>query len=270
MMDLFHHKYISKLPFAPTQNLEYCLGFDGAYHLDQPLFGSFLPGICLDEQAFKECLEIAHRKMPDYICHTFLQFKRPSCMKISTAKEWNSWGKEYFRFRTDLEQQHVLEKIESLWGNQVLTGYVCPAIEGFDNLKMATESHEVIEKSRFVLPSQMKGHRVFSYVDASSAGKVHSEVEEVNPSSFQEKLNQVREENRPQNVVEIVEKISSQIAIATRKWDSDAYLPFERWSEFEVLRERFTSNYDEDEYLNALGTILAFEKAFDMKVHLFR
>ena len=268
LIDLFHHKYISQLPFAPTQNLESYLGFDGAYHLDQPLFGSFLPGINLDEKAFKKALEISHKKMPNYICHAFLQFKRPSCMKISTAKEWDSWGKEYFRFSTDLEQQHVLEKIETLWGNQVLTGYVCPAIEGFNNLNIATQNHKVIASSRFVLPSEMRNHRVFSYIDASSAGKAHSRVEELHPNSFQEKLNEVKEENRPQNVVEIVKKIFSQVELATSKWDSDT-LPYERWTEFVILRQRYSSNYKEEEYLHALGTILAFEKAFDMQVYLF-
>lgn len=268
LMDLQHNKYISKLPFAPTQNLENCLGFDGAYHLDQPLFGSLFSGLNLNEKAFKECLEIAHKNMPDYFCHTFLQFKRPSCMKISTAKEWSSWGKEYFRFRNDLEQQYVLEKIEALWGNQVLTGYVCPAIEGFDKLQLAVNNHTVVQKSRFVLPSDMRNHRVYSYIDASSQGKAHSEVESVNPNSFQAKLYEVKEVNRHRNVVEIVERISTQIESATLKWDAESYLPFERWSEFVVLKDRFTANYDKGEYLHALGSMLAFEKAFNIKIHL--
>lgn len=260
----------STVPHNPSQRAEKKLGYDWAYRLNTPLFYPIiLSGVFLDDPDFAFHLDLEKRRLPHFKVNAFVQFKAPDYMVSTQAKEWGDWKQPYFRFRTSLEQQKVLERIESIWGYQVMSGYVCPAIFGFSGLQEASENQDILSLSRYTLPSDMHGHRVMSFVDSNGDAKKHSEVEEQANRDFSSELSQRLERADEKSVAELVSDAALIILESTRKWEPGSDLPFDEYGRFQNIIERFELRDYENNYIKQIFLISVFRYIFNIDLWMF-
>jgi hypothetical protein len=165
--------------FSSGQVLEAVLGYDAAAHpdpghriwrlLDLPrpegvvlVAGYWRPGSTPPADA-----------LPRAPVSLILQYKRPEYLVGATAGQWRFWHRPYLRFTVSRRQQAVLARLERALGDQAAVRYACPAFWQRGQYEAALLSGQVLERSGFVRPQTMVGHRVWTYIDAGADGRAN-------------------------------------------------------------------------------------------------
>jgi hypothetical protein len=133
----------------------------------------------------------------------FLQFKVSEHMKRPTAKEWQHFGQEYYRFklhaRRHSNQHQMLLDLETQ-GNLVY--YAAPAFHRAEDLNTAFRDRHVFDRTVFVRPMDLgqlpddEEHCV-AFLPGDYTGRMYSEPRTVRIAAegkaFREDLNRQRE-----------------------------------------------------------------------------
>lgn len=192
----------SNLIFPPGQHLENILGFDaalftrnkafwrhflGGYPWYRRFFKNYLNGLYFPKDAF-ELKEAFDNDLPKFKFNAFIQHKRPERMVKDNALEWQSWGREYYRYKVLEHQQKILESLESSVGNEGVVTYARPAFHTKEEFWNVHKNQSFIQSSNFCQPHKLIGHNSYSYLAAGTAGIAHSEPEEVESKNLLEEL----------------------------------------------------------------------------------
>ena len=191
--------------YVPGQVLEGQLGFDAAiYSLnprfwrlfdDLPYFRPFRrrwlsrnrPGVALSTDWWAD-LEESLPYFPQFRFNVFVQHKRPEYLTVNSSNEWAHWNRPYFRYQLTPHQQQALEQLESRTQNSAIVVYASPAFIKLEQLWSAIQQRRLIETSNFCQPCKLAGHHLFSYAEAGSVGKAHSDPEDIESFNFYERL----------------------------------------------------------------------------------
>lgn len=162
--------------FVPGQVLEQYVGFDAALVATYPYFWRLWGTTRPPGLAVNSAVATPHaRRAPSFRANLFVQHKRPHHMRRSSATEWPYWGREYFRFDIVDHQQQALEAVAARARGRAIVCYACPAFakaaELFDHIDAGT----LVENTHFAKVPPLRNHRRYSYVDARTPGRPHSE-----------------------------------------------------------------------------------------------
>ncbi len=205
-VELLHGR---RLFFPPGQVLEGVIGFDVAlstsdrtfWKLFPPMspwwrrfFSMHPPGMRLSNRWWKE-LEDEIEHFPKFKFNCFVQAKRPTRMVGSTASEYSSWKKSYFRYDTFSSQQLALESLSQKTMGKAIVVYACPAFHTLDELWRAISSGQLVKQSNFCEVAKLKGHGRYSYITAGNLGVAHSEPVTIESVPFDQALDALQ--NQP-------------------------------------------------------------------------
>ncbi len=192
----------SNLIFPPGQHLENVLGFDaalftrnkafwrhflGGYPWYRRFFKNYLNGLYFPKDAF-ELEEAFDNDLPQFKFNAFIQHKRPERMVKDTASEWQSWRRDYYRYKVLEHQQETLENLESSVGNDGIVTYASPAFHTKEEFWDAHKNRSFIQRSNYCQPHKLTGHYAYTYIDAGTTGIAHSEPEEVESKHLLQEL----------------------------------------------------------------------------------
>jgi hypothetical protein len=198
------------LLYVPGQVLEGTLGFDAAMfsvnrrfwrHFDQdlgfPFFRSLRirrqrPGVRPDTSWWRE-LDHAVDFFPRFRFNVFVQYKRPTYLKSTSAKQWGDWGRPYFRYVISLHQQRALEQLESRLADAAIVVYASPAFYRRDELWAAIGKSRLIEETNFCQPINLTGHAAYTYIESGSKGRAYSEPADVESFELKPRIKQLFE-----------------------------------------------------------------------------
>ncbi|SEU28484.1 hypothetical protein SAMN05443639_113173 [Stigmatella erecta] len=179
--------------WSPGQVLEAIVGFDVALMVQDSVFWgqqgfAALPqGAAIHSSWWHSA--IAHLAVqvpspPSFRLNLFLQYKRPQYLHVAQAGEWSDWQKAYYRFRTMAHQQSALDACAQALGANGLVAYASPAFHSRVALYRHVEHRTLRANTHFAPASRLTGHELYTYVDATTPGKAHSEVVKVEPLRF--------------------------------------------------------------------------------------
>ena len=182
---------MSSIYFPPGQVLEGLLGFDVSARtasrklwkiLGYP-FWFFHPfqGANLQEVAKELDGIIGHivDSIPGIKANLFIQYKRPEYITTANGKEWIHWNQEYFRYSIYSQQQKLLERIDSSFGDRALVIYAAPAISSLNELVQCKKNKKIIESSNFKKVGNLVGHSRNTYIKSGTYSVACSEPERI-------------------------------------------------------------------------------------------
>lgn len=154
---------------SPGQHEEGFVGFDFYFSLNSPTrtFTTRYPGVDIDdilkyvERRYRTVLN----RLPSIKVNMLLQYKCPEYLKSPIAKERFWWGRDYYRYRIDVNQQKLIQDIHDNFAD-VLVLYAAPAIESVNQLYNYSLTHQIIENTNFTEGCRLTGHGVNTYVEA--------------------------------------------------------------------------------------------------------
>lgn len=198
---------------SPGQHEEGFVGFDFYFSLNSPTrtFTTRYPGVDIDdilkyvERRYRTVLN----RLPSIKVNMLLQYKCPEYLKSPIAKERFWWGRDYYRYRIDVNQQKLIQDIHDNFAD-VLVLYAAPAIESVNQLYNYSLTHQIIENTNFTEGCRLTGHSVNTYVEARGTSKAFSEMEEI--PSFDISTMKQKYENRVEiDNVEFSLRFSNQL-----------------------------------------------------------
>ena len=181
----------SSIYFPPGQVLEGLLGFDvSAQTANRKLwkilgypFWFFLPfhGVNLQDIAKELDNIIGHivDSIPRIKANLFIQYKRPEYITTANGKEWIHWNQEYFRYSIYSQQQKLLDRIDSQFGDRALVIYAAPAIRSLSELVQCKRNRKIIESSNFKKVRDLTNHSRNTYIKSGTHSVACSEPERI-------------------------------------------------------------------------------------------
>ena len=107
-----------------------------------------------------------------------LQYKRCEYMVRPNAGQSHLWGgRPYYRFQVANLQQTILATLEANLGQSALVRYAAPAFHRYDQLWQHLKRGTGLANTGFVAPTQLQGHRYWTYDSAGSAGIANPPLE---------------------------------------------------------------------------------------------
>ena len=192
-----------KLTYAPGQVLENLLGFDAAFLTSNRLIWKGFPrrsrghlfrrqprGMRLDRKWWNT-LDSEIEWFPKFKLNLFIQYKRPQFLTTPIAREWSDWKRPYFRYKLISHQQRALLHLAKRIRSEGVVVYVSPAFRLLSSLWEAMDQGNLIDQSNFAEAINLNGHSRYSYTDAGSTGKSHSEAEDITSSGLKERLREL-------------------------------------------------------------------------------
>jgi hypothetical protein len=185
---------LTKVSFAPGQNDEGVLGFDGAFLLPIALLPDILPymrgrrwrrfiGFSASDIAdFGAELD---ERLPPFNLNLFAQYKRPEYLARSNATEWSSWSGPYYRYTSDERQQRLLERVALAAHGRAAVVYASPAFWSATDIFTLARDGGIIANSNIADVARLTGHHRFSYVEPGHLGIGHSDPEPVESTPFE-------------------------------------------------------------------------------------
>jgi hypothetical protein len=165
--------------FSSGQVLEALLGYDAVAHPDAAhriwrLLELPRPdGVVLVPGYWRPGSVPPSHALPRSPVSLVLQYKRPEYLVGATAGQWRFWHRPYLRFTVNGRQQAVLARLERALGDQAAVRYACPAFWQRGQYEAALVTGRVLERSGFVRPQTMVGHRVWSYIEPGADGRAN-------------------------------------------------------------------------------------------------
>jgi hypothetical protein len=193
--------------FPSGQALEKTLGYDFAIapaklSIWDLLRSGIPPGIVLTPNLWAGPEKPDVGKLPTHAVSLIVQAKRPELVDHWRGGQYAYWRSPYFRFFTDHDQQGVLVRLEEAVSSQALVRYACGAFLEYDELLQYQQVSEVAERSTFVSPALLRGHRLWSYPGAGTVGYANPEGEPMEADSLSSLLLSARGAARPQRLSE--------------------------------------------------------------------
>jgi hypothetical protein len=210
----------NRMIFPPGQVLENTVGFDAALYAPYgfpfwPFVGeSHRDGVQISLDWWDELDKEINHFLP-FKFNLFIQHKRPEYMKIASAKQWDAWGEEYYRYNIREHQQEALEDLETQIRGRGLVYHASPVFHTKQELWDAIKAREVVEQSNFAQPSQTADHDIYTYVNPGSTGVGFSDPEPVESTPLEAGLADLAgldgaEDNR-QFLIRLGEQVQSAI-----------------------------------------------------------
>lgn len=177
-----NHQLLEGSPhiFAPGQVLEAALGFDAAIRTDHAGFWSMwgrttpLAGAQI-QSAWWPGARGSIPPLPHYRINVFLQYKRPFYLQQKNAGQWSAWGGRYYRYYVYSHQQAALEACAAGLQSNGLVAYASPAFWTLQKLWQHTENGVLVQETNFVEATSLRGHSLYTYVNAGNHGQAFSE-----------------------------------------------------------------------------------------------
>ena len=199
--------------FSPGQVLENSLGIDAALFSCNRKFWKYFyrdwdylfyhwreywrHGVDIsDLREINKVFEEIYNHMPNIRYNLFIQYKRPKYIKKKTSAEYWKWGRPYFRYKVNENQQKLLENLHSKVGDYGLVTYASPAFitqyEFWQNVKNKT----LIENSNFCKSIDLSGHHRYTYTSGGRFGFAFSEPEEIQNIDLKKEINSLKERSK--------------------------------------------------------------------------
>jgi hypothetical protein len=165
--------------FSSGQVLEAVLGYHAASHPDpghriwRLLEVPRPDGVVLVSAHWRPGSTPPGDALPRTPVSLILQYKRPEYLVGATAGQWRFWHRPYLRFAVSGRQQAVLARLERALGDQAAVRYACPAFWQRGEYEAALLAGQVLERSGFVRPQTMVGHRVWTYIEPGADGRAN-------------------------------------------------------------------------------------------------
>jgi len=238
------------LVFPPGQYLENTLGFDaalftrnrkfwrhflGGYPWYKRFFKGYLNGLYFPKDAFD--LEMAFdNDFPKFKFNAFIQHKRPEYMVKETASEWNSWGRDYYRYKLLEHQQRTLESLESSVGNDGVVTYASPVFHTKAEFWDVHKRQSFVQSSNFCQPHKLAGHGSYTYVAAGTSGIAHSQPEETESKHLFEELQRLSQADSQKETsnTEFVAKTCETVEKSLKEQEKLVNLYFEIIGDFDA------------------------------------
>jgi hypothetical protein len=196
--------------FVPGQVLENSLGFDVALFSCNRKFWKYFyrdwdymfrywykywrHGMDIDDlRDMNRVFEEIYNHMPDTRYNLFIQYKRPKYRKSKKASEYWKWGRPYFRYKINEQQQKLLENLHNKVGNYGLVIYASPAFITQDEFWQNVNNKTLIENSNFCKAIELKGHYRYTYINGGRFGFAFSEPEEIKNIDLKKEINSLKE-----------------------------------------------------------------------------
>jgi hypothetical protein len=112
-------------------------------------------------------------QLPSVVVSLILQYKRPEYLRGARAKQWESWGRPYFRISRTSGQQRVLLRLERNLRTAATVRYAAPAFWRRGELEAAQLASAVLSRSGYVRPSDLGSHRVWTYDQPGIDGRAN-------------------------------------------------------------------------------------------------
>ena len=256
--ELTCQKNLTKNRFAPGQVLEHELGIDVALFSCNRSFWKYLyrdrdylfyywykywrHGMEPDDiKKLGEVFEERVKYMPDIRFNLFIQYKRPKYLKKKTAAEYWRWGRPYYRYKIEEEQQKLLENLYNKVEPYAQVIYAAPAFVTQDEFFRYQNEGRFIEKSNYCRAIDLKDHYRYTYIDGGTFGFAFSEPEEIKSLTIDEVLKSLREKEKPvkKNNLEHIYRLSSDINAVMLESDNVYSKPYKMRLEFYKNKENF-------------------------------
>lgn len=128
-------------------------------------------------------------RLPQHPVSLMLQYKRPEYLRGPRAAQWRYWQAPYFRFKRAEDQHRVLRRLDRSLESSAVVRYAAPAFWRFADLEAAAVTRQVLKRTGFVRPMELKHHRVWTYVEPGVEGRA-------NPSGRRLNFEDIRELTR--------------------------------------------------------------------------
>lgn len=196
--------------FFPSAGvLEAAVGYDfalspGKVAIWDLLQAGFPPGVLLTPALWPGSGRPATSRLPDRLVSLIVQAKRPEWLDHWRAGQYHHWRGPYFRFRTNAEQQRVLEHLERAIAAKALVRYASPAFLGYGELLRHQRAAMIAENSSFVSPAVLAGHQIWSYDGPGTMGYANpgDEGESYESDTIETLLGRASELAEPQSLRE--------------------------------------------------------------------
>lgn len=181
----------SKVFFPIGQVQEGCLGFDTSAYSRNPKLWEKLgyPSLSGIPYSGRELNEIANEmekylsfqinNLPQIKVNLLFQYKKPEYITTSLGKEWKHWETEYYRYDIYKEQQELLMKINTSFGNEVCILYAAPAIHDVNDLVKAYSEKNIINLSNFKKAEDLDCHHRNTYIQSGAYSIACSEPKKI-------------------------------------------------------------------------------------------
>jgi len=185
-----HQLVHGDLMWTPGQMLEKVIGFDAAIFVETSSFWSALglskkragtPILASWWKSRAAQSRLSQKPPPSFPINAFLQYKRPEYLTSSKTKEWRYWKQPFFRFQITPHQHAALLACASQVGSRGIVAYGSPAFHLRDDLFYYTKNRLLVRNTHFVAAERLSGHKKYTYIDAVTKGKAHSDPKEVVP-----------------------------------------------------------------------------------------
>ncbi len=176
--------------WSPGQVLEQLVGFDVAMFTQNAVFwaaqGHSAPpqgAVVLSAWWPLGITRLADpgRRPPSFRMNVFLQYKRPDYLARPYAGEWPTWNRAYFRFWITSHQQAALDACAAGLGTNGLVAHASPAFHTREDLFQHVEHGTLLVNTHFAPSARISGHDRYTYVDATTPGRAHSEPVIIEP-----------------------------------------------------------------------------------------
>lgn len=189
--------------WSSGQVLEHVLGYDAVtdpgdgHAIWQLLDLPRPPGLVLVHDLWPHGQRPDPDRLPHQPISLMLQYKRPEWVRGARGAQWGLWHTPYFRFAVRRHQQQVLARLESQLAEQAVIRYACPALWQRGHFEAAVLAGRMLQASGFVSPQQLRGHAVWTFVDAGRDGRANPAGRRTPFESFDATLRRALGEGAP-------------------------------------------------------------------------
>ncbi|MDB5290097.1 MAG: hypothetical protein JWL69_1338 [Phycisphaerales bacterium] len=122
--------------------------------------------------------------LPSYVVSLILQYKRAERMKRANARQHKHWGRGYYRYRIDMDQQQVLVQLEAALAGHAVVRYSAPAFHSYADLENYTRTSQILAQSNYASPQALTTHSAWTYTVPGGVGFANPEPEEIKADSW--------------------------------------------------------------------------------------
>lgn len=113
------------------------------------------------------------QRLPEHPISIMLQYKRPDFLSGPRAAQWTYWRTPYYRFSRSESQHKVLRRLDRSLEGAAVVRYAAPAFWQFTDLEVAVVTRQVLQRTGFVRPIDLKHHRTWTYVGPGVEGRAN-------------------------------------------------------------------------------------------------
>jgi uncharacterized membrane protein len=141
-------------------------------------------------------------------------------MNSTIAKEYKHWNRDYFRYAIYEEQLQTLIQLEKNVQSNAIVTYACPAFWKRLQLRNSFKSGTLIDESNYVLPSTLKGHKVYTYITRGVGGVAFSEPVVIEGINLRSALKEISQNFKFESNVDFISETYNQIITTINSLES--------------------------------------------------